>query len=185
MKHVAVLAVVFFASLLCGFTPAEWVKVQGKGGKFSLIFPAKPEETEQTVETEVGPLTMKLMMYEVGKLKDDNALYGVIYADYPETVISSGFKDEMIEAFFDNSVRGAAANIRGTVISEKKISYRGYPGRSAKVSFMDGQGIMNVQVLLVKSRGYILEVGCEAKKDNNPSIDKFFKSFTLTEPVKK
>lgn len=180
----------FYPSLLiimlfCSFAPAEWVKIQSKEGRYSILFPNKPTESEQSVETEIGAMQLKVMMYEVGKFKDDNAVYGIIYADYPDTLIHSDFKDEIIDAFFENSINGAAKNMKGTVLSEKKVAYKNYPGRHAVVSFMEGEGIMHLQIFLVKNRGYILEVGCETKKDNNPAIDKFFQSFVLEEGQKK
>lgn len=185
MKKIALFAVLLLAVALTAFTTADWIRYNNPEGKFNIMFPRQPQETEQAVETEAGTLTLKLIMYEAGKYKDDNAAYGVIYTDYPDTLVHSDFKEEILDSFFANSIRGAANNMKGTVISKKTISYKNYPGRSAKMSFMDGEGVMNMQMFLIGSRGYILEVVSEAKNDNNASIDKFFKSFELTPAAKK
>jgi len=186
MKKIQALVAILGFVFLCSFAPAEWVKIQNAEGRFSILFPMKPEETERELETEIGKLKMKIFMYEVGKYKDDNAVYGIIYSDYPDSLINSEFKDEIIDEFFENAIKGTVTNIKGTIVSQNKITYNNtYPGRSAKISFMDGQGIMNMQVFLVRNRAYILEVGCETKNDNNVSSEKFFKSFALTENVKK
>lgn len=164
---------------LCGFAPEAWVKFQPKDSKFSIQFPRKPTETEQKVSTEIGDVPMNILMYEVGKFKDDNTVYALIYSDYPDTLVNSDFKDEYIDEFFENAIKGTVTNLKGEITEEKRVLHGGYPGREVKISFMEGQGAMKLQIFLVKNRVYLLEVGCEAKKDNNPSMDKFFSSFVL------
>lgn len=164
--------------VLCSFA-AEWVTVQNKPGKFKVLFPRAPQESEQKLETAIGPLKMKIFMYEVDKFKDDNAMYGLMYSDYPDSLVNSDFKDEILDNFFEKAIEGAANNIKGTILSKKTISIKGYPGRQARVSFAEGQGIMNLRMYLVKNRSYFLEVGYEKDKEGNAAIDKFFNSFEL------
>ena len=174
---VAILLIV----LLSGFAPDTWVKIQPKENKFSIEFPRKPEESERKIQTEIGELNMNIMMYEVGKFKDENSVYGLIYSDYPDSLVNSDFKDEYIDEFFENAIKGTVNNLKGQIIEEKRVLLSSYPGREVKISFMDGQGIMKLHVYLVKNRAYILEVGCETKNDNNKSMDRFFSSFVLKE----
>jgi hypothetical protein len=178
MKHFVKVFSVCLLVVLCSFA-AEWITVENKPGKFKVLFPRTPQESEDTVKTAIGTLTMKMFMYEVDKYKDDNAMYGVIYSDYPDSLVSSDFKDEILDNFFNKAIEGAAANIKGDILSKKVISIKGYPGRQARVSFADGKGIMNLRMYLVKNRSYFLEVGYEKEKEGNPAIDKFFNSFTL------
>ncbi len=186
MKKLTAFAALLLVVLLSSFTPDDWVKVDNKPGRFSIMFPRNPEATEQELETEIGMLKMHIFMYEVGKFKDENAVYGLIYSDYPDTLVNSDFKDEYIDEFFENAIKGMLESVKGKVVSASKSSYMGkYPGKTVKISFMDGEGIMNLQVFLVKNRAYILQVGCEARADNNASATRFFKSFTITEPPKK
>jgi hypothetical protein len=180
MKYTIKLLSVCLIALLCSFA-ADWMTVQNKPGKFKVLFPRAPEESEQTVNTAMGPLKLKLFMYDVGKYKDENAIYGLMYSDYPDSLVNSDFKDEILDNFFNKGIEGAARNIKGTILSQKVISLKGYPGRQARVSFADGQGIMNLKMYLVKSRSYFLEVGYEKDKEGNASIDKFFNSFELTD----
>jgi hypothetical protein len=184
MKHILSTLLLVLA-VVAPTLAQDWIKVSNTAGRFSLLFPRQPAETEQTIESEAGPLVMKMTMYEVGKYKDDNAVYGIIYTDYPDSLISSEYKDEIVEEFFKGAVEGTTTNIKGTVMDVQKISYGAYPGRRVKISFMDDAAIMHMQVFLVKSRVYILQVGCETAKDGNASIDKFFKSFALLDGKKK
>ena len=74
--------------------------------------------------------------------------------------------------------------MNGTVVSVTKVNYKDFPGRLAKMSFMDGQGLCYMKILLVHSRIYILMTLCEPLKDKNPSMDKFFNSFVLLDEKK-
>ena len=122
---------------------------------------------------------MNLFMYGVDKYKDENEVYGIIYSDYPDSLLNSDFKDELVDNYFNNAIACAVSNIKGNKVSEKKIAYHSYPGREIKISFSDGNAIMYMQMFLVKNRAYMLEVGCETKNDNNKDITNFFNSFSL------
>ena len=179
MKCNRLLGLLLITLLLCSFTTADWFTLQNTEGNFKLNFPREPKQSDQTVETAIGPLKINMFTYEVDKYKDDNAAYMMMYSDYPDTLVNSEFKDEIIEVFFKNAVAGAVANVNGKLISQKKINYKGYPGRSAKLTIEGGKGIVNAQMILVKNRSYMLQVMTEAKHDNNPAINKFFSSFAL------
>ncbi len=181
MKGLKICVGILMVILLSGFAPETWVKIQSKDNKFSIEFPRKPEESERKIQTEIGELNMNVVIHEVGKYKDENSVYGVIYSDYPDSLVNSDFKDEYIDEFFENAIKGTVSNLKGQIIEEKRVLLSSYPGREVKISFMEGQGIMKLHVYLVKNRAYILEVGCETKNDNNKSMDRFFSSFVLKE----
>lgn len=179
MSAIRLLTLVCTVVLFCSFIPTGWVLVQSKEGNFKMNFPRQPTQSSQDVESPIGKLKVNLFMYEVGKFKDDNGLYGVIYSKYPDSLVNSDFKDEILDEFFKQSINGMVNNIKGTVAEEQKTTYKGYPGRNVKISFMDGAAFMHVRVLLVKNVAYIMEVACETAKDNNPGINDFFNSFAL------
>lgn len=181
MKGLKICVGILMVILLSGFAPETWVKIQSKDNKFSIEFPRKPEESERKIQTEIGELNMNVVIHEVGKYKDENSVYGVIYSDYPDSLVNSDFKDEYIDEFFENAIKGTVSNLKGQIIEEKRVLLSSYPGREVKISFMEGQGIMKLHVYLVKNRAYILEVGCETKNDNNKSMERFFNSFVLKE----
>jgi hypothetical protein len=170
--------------ICCSFAGSEWITIEKKNIGFKISFPRMPEETTKDVDTEIGKLKMHILLCDQSKRNDDNQLYGLIYSDYPDNVISSNSWESMIDTFFNNAIRGAAANMNGEVLNVVKATYKTYPGRQIKISFAGGQGIMHMKMFLVKSRMYIMEAGCEKSKDNNPAIEEFFKSFELFNDIK-
>ncbi len=163
--------------ILCSFTAADWIVVERKDIGYKVQFPRNPESGVRDVNTKVGMLKMHMLMCDQSKYKDPNMIYGLMYSDYPDSIISSDFKDELIDTFFNGAVRGAVANVNGTLLSMEKTPYKEYPGRQVKISF--SLGVMYMRIYLVKSRTYMLQVGCETKNDNNTSVPKFFNSFEL------
>ncbi|GAA4465286.1 hypothetical protein GCM10023093_17200 [Nemorincola caseinilytica] len=174
MKKMRLFALLLVAISLFGFMPPEWVTIQSPEGKFRMMFPRQPVLTED--EGDVRSYTFK---YDVGKFKDDNITYSISYADHPDTVIHSDYKDAIINAFFDKAIKDALKKEKGTKLSDIKINYKDYPGRRMKMSFMDGKGMVYMQFYLVGSRFYTIQVSCEKEHDNNVAIEKFLGSFTL------
>ena len=177
MRTTRILSALFILLLLSSFA-ADWMVLEKKDKGFKISFPRKPEESEQSLTTAIGPMMMHMWLCDQSKYKDDNGVYGIIYSDYPDTLVSSDFKDELIDSLFSNTISGSVSSMQGELLSTTVTPYKTYPGRQVKVKFADGQGIMNMKLYLIKSRMYIMEVGCEKDKDNNPYIDKFFNSFS-------
>lgn len=163
--------------VLCSFAMADWIVVERKDIGYKLQFPRKPESGVQDVDTKAGKLKMYMLMCDQSKYRDANMIYGFIYSDYPEEVIHSDFKDELIDTFFNGAIRGSVNNVKGTLVSVKDVPYKDYPGREIKIAFEPG--IMYMRMYLVRNRAYMLQVGCETKNDNNGAIQKFFNSFEL------
>jgi hypothetical protein len=157
----------------------SWVPLQQKG--FKILFPELPEESEQDLESKAGTLKLHLFSYSTGKFKDDNEAYEFMYSDYPQDAISSDFKDRLIDSFFNSAIRGMLKKHTWKKLTEKKISYKSFPGRSLKVSMPEENAIINVEIYLVRNRVYILEAICYEKNDNNAAASKFFNSFETIE----
>ena len=184
MKSRKPLLALLIIILLSSFAPGDWVDVQNKEGQFKMKFPRQPTESTQDIEEASLPLKMHIFLYDASKYKDENMAYYIMYSDYPDTLVNSDFKDELLDTFFKNSIDGGAKNMNGTVVSVTKVNYKDFPGRLAKMSFMDGQGLCYMKIFLVHSRIYILMTLCEPLKDKNPSMDKFFNSFVLLDDKK-
>lgn len=182
MKKYSVAIVLSFVFIFACSFAADWIVIRKADAGFKIAFPRKPQEEVQDVPTAVGKLKMHILMCDQSKYKDENLLYTLIYADYPENTVSSDFKDALVDTFFSNAITGAAGNMKGNILTVKNISYKSYPGRQVKISFADDQAYMYMDLYLVKSRMYFLQAGCEKTKDNNESIERFFKSFELSKP---
>ena len=179
MRYLKPIAATLIVVLLCSFAAGDWIDVTSKEGNFKMKFPRQPVESTQDLEESQLPLKMHIFLYDASKYKDDNMAYYIMYSDYPDTLVNSDFKDELLDTFFKNSIDGGAKNMNGTVVSVTKVNYKDYPGRLAKMSFGDGQGFCYMKIFLVHSRIYILMSLCETLKDKNTSMDKFFDSFAL------
>jgi hypothetical protein len=178
MNKVKLLAGLLLVAL-CSFAPADWVTIMDREGGFKVSFPRKPEVTERTLDTKAGPAKMVVYTHDVGKFKDDNNVYRLMYADLSDSMIHSDFKDAIIDEFFRNTIKSSISNADGMKLSEIKINYKDYPGRRVKMSYMEDKGMMYMQFYLVNSRLYIIQVGCEKALDNNKAIEKFLTSFEL------
>ena len=177
MRTTRILSALFIILLLSSFA-VDWMVLEKKDKGFKISFPRKPEESEQLLTSAIGPITMHMWLCDQSKYKDDNGVYGLIYCDYPDCLVSSDFKDELVDSLFSSTINGSVSSMQGELLSTTVTPYKTYPGRRIKVKFADGQGIMNMKLYLIKSRMYIMEAGCEKDKDNNPAIDKFFNSFS-------
>jgi hypothetical protein len=179
MKHLQLLSGLLFVMLLCGFAPADWLWMENKQTGFKVLFPRQPKVVADSVPSAAGMMPRNGLLYEVGKFKDDNEVYSLLYIDYPDTFIHSDYKDALIEDFLKATVKNSIAEKKATRLSDIKINYKTYAGRRVKMSTNGNNYIQYMQLYLVNSRLYIQEVTCPAANDNNASIDKFLKSFTL------
>ena len=142
-------------------------------GQFTIAEPAPFQETQQSVETPVGPVDIYTYTAET-----DQSAYVVAFSDYPPQMVSQS-EPEML---LDSSRDGAVNNLGGTLVSEEKIEIEGNPGRSLIISADTGtneSAIINSHIYLVDNRLYqILVVSPESQK---PTTDPkaFLASFSL------
>ena len=171
-------ATIILAILTLSFIhPDDWIVFESNG--YKMLFPKKPADQTQVVNTAIGKLKMGIHMYEVAdNEKEDNLVYGLIETEYPDSVINSDKKD-LLDNFFKNSIDGAANNVHGKLLSVTEIQLDGYPGRSFRIDLKDQHAVMTMRAYLVKNKMYILQTITEAPKDFNKSINRFMDSFTL------
>ena len=181
MKHIKFL---FIASILFAFSSfvvGDWIVFLSHDGKFKVSFPHEPEVLKHVVDKGIIPVKSRLVKYDVGKFKDDNQCYQLIYSDYPDSLISSDFKTKITDTFLKNMIYTTRDELKGRVISIENTNFNNYPGRHIHLIYNSGKNAINMKMFLIKSRLYILKVECTPGNDNNQSIDKFFDSFELIE----
>lgn len=178
MKKLPLLLICFLL-LNNAFAQNKWEQFKDKD--FQLMFPQKPVQESQIIQSEIGPLNLDMYTYQPAEAaKDLNALYMITYVVYPDSIINSD-KKEMIKGVFRGAIDGAVGNIKGKLVSEKEITYKGFPGREAKISFQDGAYIMMIHAFIVKNKMYMLQTVSEIKNDDNKMTTQFFNSFQLTQ----
>jgi hypothetical protein len=145
---------------------------------FSVEFPHEPTTTAQLVNTAIGEMTMKITMYDASKDGDENLVYGLVTSEYPDSLIKSSTK-ETIDELFRRSIDGAVTNVKGTLLTEKKIELDGFPGRETRADFQNGLAIIKMRMYLVKNKMFLMQTITETSKENNSNSLKFLNSLKL------
>lgn len=183
MKHcVRTLLLILFVS---NIATAQNPVYKNEAGRFKINFPKTPEATVRDQETEIGTLKMHLFVNDMSKYKNENNAYLLTYIDYPDSLISSDFKDEIVDDFLNNSMQGAIKSSDGKMEKTSSIPFNKYPSRYAAATVKDGAAIMHIKVILVKSRMYIFEVIAETQTFNLSKCNDFINSFGLLPAAKK
>lgn len=149
---------------------------------FELEFPSLPAHNTQKVKSDSGELSLDLYLYQPeSSVQDDNILYSALTILYPG---SSSISDDtaMTAKILRGAIDGGVSNIKGKIMSESTISYKGFPGRDVHISFSDNnaQYILSINVFLIRNKIYLLQVACAAGKQNNTAAKRFLHSFKLT-----
>jgi hypothetical protein len=161
------------------FLTEKWYLFESKEFGFTILFPKKPTEQSQNVESAIGPLKLNLFLYEgANDPTDENYVYGVNYTEYPDSLFVN-IDSTTMSNFFRGSIDGMVGNVKGELLSEKTIELKGFPGREVKASLMNGTAIIKARLYLIRNKMYMIETITDTKKDSNQSIDKFFNSFQL------
>jgi len=151
------------ATLANGFPQrGAWVKFSSREGRFSALFPAKPEH----VTDDAGPYTNHTFAAD-----DGWATYGVTYADLnavpddPRSALD-GARDVMI--------------MGNELVGETEIKLSGYAGRELKIKSAGGAALSVTRLYLVGQRIYnVTVIFAPANTYDAAGVAKFFASFKL------
>jgi hypothetical protein len=133
--------------------PSSWITFTSKDGGFSIGMPENPKEQNVNAPTPVGNLAVTIYMVE----KPD-AVFMASFNDYPDDVLKQG-----PESLLDGAQNGAIANVKGKLISSKKITLGSNPGREFEFQALGGEGIARQRLYLVKNRLYAILVLAKGK----------------------
>ena len=173
-----ILPLILLATVCFSFTINDWFKYASAEGKYQIQMPKQPVEQPQVIETELGELTLNMVMYDASADGDENFIYLVNYTDYPTELIDSENAD-LVEEFLTASVNGSAANVGGEIVETKDISINDYPGKEVLIELEMGTAVIDMKVYLVNNRMYMLQVITTPDNLNNSNALKFFESFKL------
>lgn len=127
---------------------AEWVDFESEEGGFRVELPADPERSEQTLDSEIGPL--RAVFFSV--TLDAESGVNIAYTDYPE-----GVRQIDPAVLLDEVVQGSSANVSGTVESSEQLDVAGNPAVDYVIS-VDG-GSFQTRSILVGQRLYGIQRG--------------------------
>lgn len=159
------------------FAQENWFLFENKD--CSILFPRKVESSSKPINSEVGPLTLVITMYDASSDSlDENLVYGMFTTEYPDSIINSD-KTDMLSKVYRGAIDGAVKNVKGVLLSEEEITVNEFKGREIKVNYNEGLAIIKMRCVLVHNIMYMLQTICLSEKEPNASSLKFLNSFKL------
>lgn len=154
-------------------TPAAWAEFRSGAGRFAVQVPGGSlEEQTQTVDTQVGTLTM----YTLSR-SEKTIQYGVNYADYPAEVVAQSDPGKMLQGAQD----GALNSSNSRLVSDRVMTLGGHPGRQYKAESQDGKYALTARIYLVDNRLYQVVVITPPDQSQPENVARFLDSFRLVE----
>ncbi len=105
---------------------------------------------------------------------DGQNAYVVSYADFSDAKQTPASVQRML----DGARNGQASN-GNRLLSEKKITYEGYPGRDLRLKTKGGN-FMRLRIFMANGKLYQVGVVTDPDKSEVPAVDQFISSFHLT-----
>jgi len=145
-------------------------------GRFKVSLPGEPKEASSTISTKAGPIKLTNVNVELA-----DGVYMVIYSDYPETVTRAATPDGLL----DTAMKGVVSGADGKLLTSKKITQNGFPGREFAYSLTgpggpDDKGLARYRLVLVNGRQYQVVVMGKEAMAKSATADSFFGSFNFT-----
>ena len=151
-----------------------WVDFKDPTCKCAATFPGKPTEKRQKVPTnnkEIGDLEAVMYLYEG---PGGTSAYLMMYNDYPKEKAQAADPQKVL----DGARNGAAEKINGKILSEKKITINGQPGRELEID--GGQLKYYARIVLAnKTRLYQAIVVMQKDVAKPADVRKFLDSFKV------
>jgi hypothetical protein len=178
MRLAAITFLIFVmgATFACGAkNPAGWTTYNSPAGRYSVLFPGKPELSTDKVTARTGENFAEYFAICTDPDGGQNVVYDVAYFDLGPNM---GFS-------FDESRDGLLKAANATLQSEKTIQLGAYAGRELKASANNPGADFNIQarIILAEKRVYIVEFVFPRKFESAQSAEKsanFFNSFALS-----
>ena len=149
--------------LVTGCGTSSWQDYSSTAGKFTVQFPDKPREKE---ETHFG-VTARIVV-----LEQKDRTFSVTYADLtPEQVARLSLDD-----YAEGSIEGVKGS---TKTGQETIKLGDHLGRDVRADLLDSKELRN-RIYQVKNRIYHLTVVGKKGFGSSAEAEKFFNSFRLT-----
>jgi hypothetical protein len=154
---------------------ANWIRYNSTEGRYSVLFPGKPELTKEDAPARTGE---KLAEYFAICTDPDGGEDVVYMTAYFDLAPNMGYS-------FDESRDGMLKAANATLQSEKKIQIGGYEAREIKASGSRGgkDFVLIARFVLVDKRVYLIEFVYPKTFEAARAAEKgakFFDSFALT-----
>lgn len=167
-----VLPLLLFVSICANGALAQNGAYTSTAGGFSAVFPGRPEEKIEAINSSIGNVKLLLVTY-IDRNSGD--VYQITFSELPPLVVKNNTPEQICYSGINEVVQKA----QGKIIHNKAISYEGYPGSEIIVNSAKGLLIV-IRSYLVSNRLYRLTLIGPA---NDEIVDKaadFLSSFKLT-----
>ncbi len=152
----------------------NWYKYTAKDSSYTVYFPGQPKEENLSVNTSLGILNALFVFY---RYPEKQRFFSVSSMKYP--VDPSQYN---VEKGLDGARDGAAINSNSNIINEKKISYKGFPGREIILQSKDQPDFKLLLRIYIDPSGpklYSLQVIAEDGNLDFPEAKAFLDSFSI------
>ncbi len=152
----------------------NWYNYKAKDGSYTIYFPAKPQEKNLSVNTPLGKLNTLFVFYEY---PEEKRIFYISHVKYP--VEPSQYN---VETGLDGGRDEAAKNSNSIIISEKRISYKGFPGREIIFQSKERPNLRTLARIYIDPNGpilYSLQVIAEDGNLDFPEAKAFLDSFVV------
>ena len=166
------LDMMFPSSFLDNLGQSEWQEFYSEDANFTVLFPGKPEEENDSMNTQIGTISRQTYIAEGD---GGQSSYLVMCVDFPKGVVESA----NYEVIFDSVRDDLMASYQGQIYSEDAIALDNFPGREFNFEGEWKKNLVygNVMTFLVEERLYLLmALGVEEEVDPEDA-EKFFISF--------
>lgn len=154
--------------------PAGWVKVTIPEGPCEVVMPREPSK-----EIEPG----EVVQYMYGVKINSNFGYRVVCAvqkNAKQVAIDKGDAEAHLKSHRDHSLQSIEKTNPGAkLVSDKAITYAGYPGREWQLEVAGGKGLLRYRLYLIADRRYMLNVVGSPEEVRSSDAEAFFDSFKL------
>ncbi len=173
MRTVVALLALVFVRLASGAASAQqWRSFASREGRFTVDFPGTPTVAPpKPIQTAIGSVDMHMFEIDIPNV----AFHAVTYTDYPPGTVADAHADSVLQG----AKNGAVANVKGTLVDEKKIVVQGNKALDVKISA--GQQTIFQRLVLVQSRLYqVIVVVPGVRTAAPPEVLHFMQSFVIT-----
>mgnify|MGYP003401774380 len=173
MKYVLVVTVIIlFLSSFCFGQKDEWKEFTSKGSKFSINFPAIPQESKTKM-----PDGGNRYIFSV---RESKRLLAVQVSDLTKT--SGPLNEAALSVFYTIARQGGLDALKGSkLISETDIRLKGLLGRDYTIG--NDETVMMRRVFMTEDRLYLISVTVPKTQEKDAGVAetlaKFFNSFHL------
>ena len=178
MRALAAAFLIFLmsAAFACGpKVPAGWTTYSSSDGRYSVVFPGKPELSTNQSPAHTGETLTEYFAICTDPDAGSDVIYNVTYFDLAAEhgiIRSIESRDGYLKA------------VNGTLQSEKTIQFGGYPGRELKATANSSGKDFNLvtRIILVGKRVYMVQFIFTKSYDAARAAEKsatFFNSFAL------